>query len=139
MNTRNLQIHLENKLSSLASACMDNNAVDDGLIYEILANDEMSDETRLNYICQIEVRLPSNCKSKRKTETDLNSLYQEPEEVRSQKQERWNKLHQIAVELKTNHENKEVPRERFYQLVSILIVDSKPAGTVSNHSKHERD
>lgn len=58
MNTRNLQIHLENKLSSLASACMDNNAIDDGLIYEILATDDMSDETRLNYICQIEVAYP---------------------------------------------------------------------------------
>lgn len=135
MNTRNLQIHLENRLSSLASACMDNNAVDDGLIYEILATDDMSDETRLQYICQIEVRLPSNSKTKRKTETDLNSLYQEPEEVRSQKQERWNKLHQIAVELKTNNENREVPRERFYQLVSILTVDPKPAGTVSNDPK----
>lgn len=66
----------------------------------------------------------------------MNSLYQEPEEVRSQKQERWNKLHQIAVELKTNHENKEVPRERFYQLVSVLTVEPKSAGTVSNGSKH---
>lgn len=136
MNTRNLQIHLENRLSSLASACMNHNAVDDGLIYEILATDDMSDETRLHYICQIEYRLPSNCKPKRKTETDLNSLYQEEDDVRTQKQERWNQLHKIAVELKTtNDENREVPRERFYHMVSILTVDPKPAGTVSNDSK----
>lgn len=129
MNTRNLQIHLENRLSSLASACMNHNAVDDGLIFEILTKDEMNDESRLHYICQIEYRLPASCKSKRNTGIDLNSMYQEEEDVRCKKQQRWNQLREIAVELRMSEsEHREVPRERFYQLVSVLTVDPKKAG-----------
>ena len=129
MNTRNLQIHLENRLSSLASACVNHNAVDDGLIFEILTSDSLSDESRLHYICQIEYRLPSTSKVKRKSNVDLNSLYQEEEDVRCEKQKRWNELHQIAVELRLN---KSEPRERFYKMVSVLTVDPNQAAGMTN-------
>lgn len=125
MNTRNLQIHLENKLSTLASACMEHNAEDDGLIFEILSADSLNDASRLEYICQIECRLPAVYGKKRKTEVDLNSLYQEEEASRAEKQLRWNKLHNIAVELSAGStETREIPKERFYQLVSVLTHDS---------------
>ena len=133
MNTRNLQIHLENRLSSLASACVNHNTVDDGLIFEILTSDSLSDESRLHYICQIEYRLPSTSKVKRKSNVDLNSLYQEEEDVRCEKQKRWNELHQIAVELRLNKsEHREQTRERFYKMVSVLTVDSNQAAGMTN-------
>ena len=133
MNTRNLQIHLENRLSSLASACVNHNAVDDGLIFQILTSDSLSDESRLHYICQIEYRLPSTSKVKRKSNVDLNSLYQEEEDVRCEKQKRWNELHQIAVELRLNKsEHREQPRERFYKMVSVLTVDPNQAAGMTN-------
>ncbi|MBF0579900.1 hypothetical protein IM774_08945 [Erysipelotrichaceae bacterium RD49] len=135
MNTRNLQIHLENRLSSLASACVNHNAVDDGLIFEILASDSLSDESRLHYICQIECRLSSASKVRQKSNVDLNSFYCEEEEVRCEKQRRWNELHQIAVELRLNKsEHREQPRESFYRMVSVLTIDPKDAGMTNDYS-----
>ncbi len=125
MNTRNLQIHLEKKLSSLASACMDHCAEDDGLICEILSSNRLNDENRLYYICQIECRLPAGYQKKTRSDYDLNSLYQEEEDLRFQKQQRWNKLHKIAVELNVESKDRqEIPKERFYQLVSDLTDES---------------
>lgn len=126
MNTRNLQIHLENKLSSLATACIEHSAEDDGLIFEILSADTLNDASRLEYICQIECRLPAAHRKIRKTEVDLNSLYPEEDESRTKNQQRWNQLHKIAVELSTgSREIRDIPRERFYELVSVLGPDSR--------------
>lgn len=122
MNTRNLQIHLEKKLSSLASACINHCVEDDGLICEILSTNHLNDENRLSYICQIEGRLPIGYTQKARANCDLNSLYQEEEDLRFEKQQRWNQLHKIALELTTQtKDHQEIPKERFYKLVSFLV------------------
>lgn len=124
MNTRNLQIHLEKKLSDLASVCMEQGTSDDGLIFEILSAESLNDETRLNYIGQIDCRLPASARKSRRIEVDLNSLYPEEDEIRTEKQHRWNHLHKIAVEMSSGHsEAYEIPKERFFQLVSVLRHD----------------
>ncbi len=123
MNTRNLQIHLENRLSDLACACINNGVQDDGLIVEILARDSLSDENRLSYLCQIEIRLPKNEKERFEAEENLNELYQEGEEARISRQEQWARLHEMAISLKENHpDRQQVPKERILQLVSILTM-----------------
>lgn len=123
MNTRNLQIHLENRLSDLASACINQGVQDDGLIVEILANDTLSDENRLRYICQIEIRLPKNERVRFEGEESLNERYQEGDEARQNRQRQWNRLHDMAVSLRDQQaEREQAHRERILQLVSILTI-----------------
>lgn len=123
MNTQALQHVLERKLSTLASACVNEGVEDHGLICEILSHEYLSDESRLSYISQIDGRLPQGHRSRTAMEIGYQPSAQDAD--RCEKQKRWNELHRIAVELNSQQgTRRQIPLERFLQLVSVLNPDN---------------
>jgi len=97
MNSRILQKHLESRLIILVNVCAANQKQDDGLIYEILTDTHMDDQSRLNYIAQIECRLPQIRLMPCKNEWSLNSRYAEESE---ESDTAWQQVRAIAISTK---------------------------------------
>lgn len=97
MNSGNLQRHLEERLVILIKACADEQAQDDGLILTIITDPLLTDQSRLNYISQIENRLPARGGQKFSPEWSFNTRY--PENDPESEERHWANAARIAREI----------------------------------------